>query len=824
MQNDKKLILSIGQSRTSKSWVRTDMMWSEFINKLSQPIRTTETVAEYHQMTKSEQSKLKDIGGFVGGSLNGLQRKAINVTGRDLITLDLDAIEPGQTDNVVRTIDSLGMAYVVYSTRSHTPHRPRLRVVVPTDRTMTVDEYEPIARKLAELIGIGMMDSTTFEASRLMYWPSCPADAEYIFRYGDKAFLSADGMLGIYADWRDVRSWPQVPGSEITVKVKQLLTKQQDPLTKRGVVGAFCRVFGIREAIDEFLPHAYTYVEGAHDRLTYAEGSTVGGAVIYDDDKFLYSHHNTDPCGGQLVNAFDMVRLHKFRDLDETAKEGTPAHRMPSYLQMAKFAQENRAVSLEIQQERARESASNVFQEITEHYIGAELTTLDANALTDVSWMESACLQCDENGKPKKTRNNVLKILQHDPALHGRIGYDQFASRYMALGALPWAMKKDEPRIWTDTDDSGVQWYLENRFDITGKDKILDAVRLFSEEHGGFNPVTDYLKGLTWDGISRLDTLFIDYLGAADNVYTRAVCRKAFIAAVARAFEPGCKYDTMPVLVGSQGIGKSSLIRIMGKNWYADGLNTFDGKEASENIQGSWIIEAGEMAGYSRAEDNAVKQFLSRQVDVFRKSYGRRTEEYPRRCVFFGSTNKHEFLKDLTGNRRFWPVQLGATKPTKNVFENLPGEVDQLWAEAVHKYRQGESLIIEDNADVLALANAARESHMEGSAKAGVVEEFLLQKVPSNWSTMSVDARRMFLKAGSAVAGQDLVYRDRICAAEVWCECFDKELAWMKKPDSYELNQILENLPFTIRFEGPKKFGKYGNQRGFQIIPSLIEN
>lgn len=822
MQNDKKLILSIGQSRTSKTWVRTDMMWSEFINKLSQPMRTTETVAEYHQMTKSEQAKLKDIGGFVGGSLNGLQRKAINVTGRDLITLDLDAIEPGQTDNVIRTINALGMAYAVYSTRSHTSHRPRLRVVVPTDRTMTVDEYEPVARKLAEFIGIGMMDSTTFEASRLMYWPSCPADAEYVFHYSDKAFMTVDGMLNKYTDWRDVSSWPQVPGSEVSVKVKQLLTKQQDPLTKSGVVGAFCRVYGIREAIETFLPHAYTYVEGAHDRLTYAEGTTVGGAVIYDDDKFLYSHHNTDPCGGQLVNSFDLVRLHKFRDLDETAKDGTPAHRMPSFLQMATFAQTDKAVALELQQERARESAANVFEEIISTQQSAELTSAEANALTDVSWMEGAKLKCDENGRPKKTRDNILKILAYDPALKGRIAYDKFASRYMAMGALPWAMKAVEPRIWTDTDDSGIQWYLENRFDITGKDKVLDGVLLTAEQNA-FNPVTDYLDSLTWDGVSRLDTLFIDYLGAADNVYTRAVSSKAFIAAVARAFEPGCKYDTMPVLVGAQGIGKSSLIRIMGKDWYADGLNTFDGKEAAENIQGSWIIEAGEMAGYSKAEENASKQFLSRQVDVFRKAYGRRTQEYPRQCVFFGTTNQFEFLKDGTGNRRFWPIQLGLTKPRKSVFDNLPGEVDQLWAEAVHKYRQGESLIIEDNAEVLALANAARESHMEGNAKTGVVAEFVLRKVPTNWSTMSVDARRMFLKAPNSQPDNDLAYRDRICAAEVWCECFDKDLSWMKKVDSRELNQILENLPFTVRYDGPKKFGKYGLQRGFQVIPSLVE-
>ncbi|MBS5719005.1 MAG: virulence-associated protein E, partial [Megasphaera micronuciformis] len=353
--------------------------------------------------------------------------------------------------------------------------------------------------------------------------------------------------------------------------------------------------------------------------------------------------------------------------------------------------------------------------------------------------------------------------------------FDKFASRYMALGALPWAPDEIGKRIWTDTDDSGIQWYIENRFDITGKDKVLDCVLLSAEQHA-YNPVTDYLDGLMWDGVKRLDTLFIDYLGAEDNAYTRAACRKTFVAAVARAYHPGCKYDTMPVLVGLQGMGKSSLIRIMGREWYADGLNAVEGKEAAENIQGRWLIEAGEMAGFSRAEENAVKQFLSRQVDNFRKAYGRRTQEYPRQCVFFGTTNQHEFLKDTTGNRRFWPIQVGVIKPTKNVFCDLEGEVDNLWAEAVAYFRQGESLIIEDNEAVLALANEAREAHREGNAKAGVIEEFLKRKIPPNWNTMSVDARRMFLRSTTADPSQKLTYRDRICAAEVWCECFDKEL------------------------------------------------
>ena len=823
MNNDKKISISIGASRWSMQWTQTTMLWSELCARLKTPVRTKETVEEYHKMKKAEQGKLKDIGGFVGGTLKGLQRKAINVTGRDLITLDLDAIKPGDTDNVVRTVDSLGMAYAIYSTRSHTEHRPRLRVVVPTDRTMTVDEYEPIARKLASLIGIGMCDGTTFEASRLMYWPSCPKDAQYVYVVGDKRFLSADGMLGLYDDWHDVRSWPQVPGHEASQRERQLLAKQGDPKTKHGIVGAFCRVYGIREALDEYLPHAYTTVEGSADRLTFATGSTVAGAVIYDDDQFLYSHHNTDPCGGQLVNAFDLVRLHKFHDLDETAKDGTPVHKLPSYTAMSKLAMQDKAVVAELNAARAQESAQNVFADLMQNEDKGkqELTDLSPNALTDVEWMKTSTLRYDDNGRVKPTLDNMLKILVHDQALSGRIAYDRFGSRYVAKGALPWNMQPGT-RLWTDADDAGLRWYLENKYDVTGRDKVQDAMIMCAEQNG-FNEVLDYLKSLKWDGVPRLDTLFIDYLGAEDNVYTRTVARKSLTAAVARAYEPGCKYDTMPILVGRQGAGKSTLIRTIGKKWYADGLSTFEGKEAAESIQGKWIIEAGEMAGYTRAEENASKQFLSRQVDVFRQAYGRRTQEYPRRCVFFGSSNQYEFLKDITGNRRFWPIDIEAQKPTKNVYVNLPGEVDQIWAEAVVRYKNGESLIIEDNEAALKIAETAREAHMESNSKQGLINEFLLQKVPKNWNTMSRTARRTFLTMGSHTPDEELEYRDRICAVEVWYECFGQDPARMKKTDTREINQILMDSLYTEGGSKVMRFGEYGKQRGFKINQEKAE-
>ena len=804
MINDKKLVISVGQSRRSTNWIRTEMMWSEFIDRLRTPQRTPETIEEYLNMTKAQQGQLKDIGGFVGGALNGTQRKAKNVTGRDLVTLDLDNIANGETANVLRKIDSLGAGYAVYSTRSHAEFRPRLRVIMPLDRTVTADEYEPIARKLASYIGLEMCDPTTFEASRLMYWPACSSDSQYVFNFADKSFVSADGILQQYTDWHDVSVWPQVPGE--ANKAKTLLAKQQDPTSKEGIVGAFCREFNIYQAIERFIPHAYDTTEH-DDRLTYTGGSTVAGAVIYDGGNFLYSHHATDPCSGQLVNAFDLVRLHLFGDKDEAAKPGTPANKLPSYQEMKKLALGNEAVARDLNQHYAAQ-ASDFFTNLDTAGEG------DKQHQPDVNWMADAKLDYDQNtGRPKKTRDNIMKILQHDPALKGKIAVDDFAVRGLALGALPWNPAEDR-RLWTDTDDAGVAWWLETRYDITGREKIDGALLLVSEANK-INEVKDYLTSLEWDKTPRLDTVLSDYLGADDTPYTRAVARKSLTAAVVRVMQPGCKYDYVPVFVGPQGIGKSTFLATLGKSWFSDSLQSFEGKEAAEMIQGVWINELGEMTGYTRSETNTIKQFLSKREDIYRQAYGRRTGRYPRKCVFFGTCNQFEFLKDLTGNRRFWPVDVGRNRPKKHIWNDLPGEVDQIWAEAVWRWRIGEPLYFE-KPEMEDLARAEQEKHREANIKEGVIRSFLEQPIPVNYYSMDLAARRMYWSGGAH--GVETMPRKKTCAAEIWCEAFGGNLLLMKRADTLEINQILENLPDWKRNANVRRYGYCGTQKGFEKV------
>ena len=798
MTYDRQIIISIGNSRKSTKWPPSTMWWSELVERLHTPVRGTELLSQYLALPKGKQDELKDVGGFVAGTLMGNRRKANAVTGRDVLTLDLDNIPAGGTADVIRRLESLECGYCVYSTRKHHEAAPRLRVLLPLYRTCTADEYEPLARMMAKFIGIELCDPSTFEASRLMYWPSCCSDSTYIYHAADKPMLDVGGVLGQYADWHNVAEWPQVPGTE--QQYVKLAQKQGDPLDKSGVVGAFCKTYDIYRAMDDLLPSVYepTDIPG---RYTYTGGSTTGGAVIYDDGRFLYSHHATDPCSGRLVNAFDLVRLHKFSDQDDDAAPGTPTNRLPSFTQMCQLAAADAAVSTLLNTERYE----------------AAVASFEAADEADVKSVEDLMALLKKNyttGLPAKTTDNVLLILEHDPLLKGKLAFDEFANRGLAMGSLPWDGRKGR-RQWTDTDDAGLRHYVEKVYDIAGKERILDATQLCAFKHR-FNTVQDYLTQLHWDGVKRLDTLLIDYLGAADNVYTRAVSRKSLAAAVARAMQPGIKYDYMPILSGPQGVGKSTFLNKLGKEWFSDSLQTFEGKEAREMVQGTWINEICELNGMSRSEITAVKQFLSQQEDIYREPYGRRTNLFPRRCVFFGTTNDTEYLRDRTGNRRFWPVDVRVQAPIKSIWAELDTEVDQIWAEAFITWQTGELLDLKGDAE--SIAHKQQESHMESNAKEGIVREFLERLIPSDWDTRDISARRLFWSGGFTHSGEELIPRTRVCAAELWVECFNGDVKYMKRSDSVELMNILACISGWERHASTQRFGPYGIQKGFRKL------
>ncbi len=434
----------------------------------------------------------------------------------------------------------------------------------------------------------------------------------------------------------------------------------------------------------------------------------------------------------------------------------------------------------------------------------------------DTAWAEK--LQRTQDGKIKSTIDNVLIILDGDPLLKGKFALNQFAGRGEVLGPLPW--KKDgKRRLWSDTDSNGLYWYMERFWGISGRGNIDSALDIHASQHA-FNEVREYIERLTWDGVPRLDTLFIDYLGAKDTAYNRAVCRKSFTAAVTRAMIPGYKYDNMVILAGPQGIGKSTLLDKMSRGWFNDSIRTFEGKDASELLQGVWLVEVSELDAFRKTDVARIKQFLSLRADRYRAAYGRHVSELPRQCVFFGSTNTTDFLQDTTGNRRFWPVDVGEQPHAKTVWRDLTDDViDQLWAEAKARWQAGESLYL--SGDVEQEAKIKQEEHREVSVREGMIEEFVEKQVPVDWAKWPLDRRRDYWCGATRTPdGQELelVDRDRISAVEIWCERLNGNIRDMKPADTREINAILAKMDGWKRNNNPLRFGPYGQQRGFARV------
>lgn len=780
--------IAVGNSRMDKKWKNKDMSWDDFKQKCSQTIRTTETVAEYRKMSKPAQDNAKDVGGFVGGALKQGKRKNGFVDGRSMLTLDLDHAVPEVWDAVTMLFD---FKCLMYSTHKHTPEAPRVRLIIPLSREVSAEEYAPVSRMVAKDIGMEMVDDTCHEAARLMYWPSTSSDGVFLFESQDGPMLNPDVILARYKDWHDTSEWPM--SSRQSEIVKRTIAKQADPLEKEGMVGAFCRAYSIEEAIDTFIPDIYkpSAMAGRYD---YIPADSSAGVVIYDD-KFAYSHHATDPACGQLMNAFDVVRIHKYGALDDKAKPDTSPSKMPSFKAMVDFAIKDEKVKLQLAKERELQAAD------------------DFDDGNDVNWQTK--LKLDKNGGISESLTNFVTILRYDQRLH-EIAYNEHSCGISIRDAelLPWEQLKPG---WSDADLASLTAYLDRVYHIFSPSKLKNALLTITAERS-FHPIKEYLEGLpAWDGKKRLETLLIDYLGAEDSSYVRAVTRKTLVAAVARVYEPGIKFDTVLVLSGPQGIGKSMFFAKLGGVWFSDSLTISDmrDKTGAEKLQGFWIMEIGEMNGIKKVEVETVKSFASRQDDKFRVAYGTVVESHPRQCVICGTSNSQHFLRDVTGNRRFWPVQVTG-ECEKHPWNMDKALLEQIWAEALTLYNAGEELILKGT-DAEMAAEKQQEA-LENDDREGLVREYLDKLLPADWAKLSLSEKRMYL-AGDEFTTQNragVAPRDKVCNLEIWAECFGREPANIRKQDSYELNAIMAKLDGWKRYDGNKSgklsFKDYGSQ------------
>ena len=509
-----------------------------------------------------------------------------------------------------------------------------------------------------------------------------------------------------------------------------------------------------------------------------------------------------------MCNAFDLVRLHYFGMKDEDVREGTPTNKLPSYTAMTDFAAKDKTVRKLLNAERLQE-AYNDFEEIA----AEEETT------PDDTWLEN--LEVDKNGVPYSTINNIMLILEHDPFMKNRIALNVFEQREVALKNLPWRNITPATKYLTDKDDAGIRHYLEKTYQISSAQKTKDAIDMVLLKNS-FHPVKDYLDKLIWDGEDRLDNLLIDYLGAEDCEYTRAVTRKAFVAAVARIYKPGIKFDYVLTLVGKQGIGKSTILKKMGRAWYSDSFGTIQGKEAFEQIQGVWLVEMGELAGLKKADLETIKHFISKQDDRYRVAYGRRTENFPRQCVFFATTNNRDFLRDPTGNRRFWPVDTRVCEPVKDIFTDLDeATINQLWAEAVEYYKLNEPLYL--NAELEEEAYKVQMEHSEEDERAGLIQKYLDTLLPDSWDTMDLYTRRRFLSHEDELMPIGTIRRDKVCVAEIWCEVLGGQQREMNRFNTKEVHNLMRQIEGWEDCTNSKmRFGQYGLQRGYRRVKSFV--
>jgi putative DNA primase/helicase len=419
--------------------------------------------------------------------------------------------------------------------------------------------------------------------------------------------------------------------------------------------------------------------------------------------------------------------------------------------------------------------------------------------IKDELWLDE--LDLTKKGLIKPSLANISLVLENDPQLKGAIAYNDFREELVRKAGTPWCECKNpvngEP--WRNEDDVQVKKFLEVNYKLSPQiARFTDAVSI-AGYNNRFHPIKDYLESLKWDEKPRLDSLLTRYLGVVDNDYTSAVSRKILCAAVARIFEPGVKFDFVLILEGKQGKGKSTFIKTLGRHWFGDNISSFKGKDAVEGMQGVWIMELSELQAFGKAEIEHVKSFISRAEDRMRPAYARRVETFKRRCIFIGTTNDTEYLKDETGNRRFWPVQCEIEKINISALEK---EVDQLWAEAVAMWQKGEKLYL-DKTEQEVIAQEEQSSRYADDVWKERIEHWLEIPVPENHYKCEL----------SGIEYVEFVERDRTFIEEILSDCLLISSSNFKTAEGNRVRKIMKRIDGWSDTTKNMRFGEEGRQR-----------
>lgn len=448
-----------------------------------------------------------------------------------------------------------------------------------------------------------------------------------------------------------------------------------------------------------------------------------------------------------------------------------------------------------------------------------------------IKWQ--SLLDVNEEGGIKGTLHNITLIVQHDTRTSGIIRKNVFAEKLVQIGSpgtLVRRKKAAKPTIqlnteiwkvrdpingdpWNDDRDSLLRRMIEapktqGGYGIKVSDRDLSSAIDIVGAENVFHPVRDYLTGVKWDGQPRMETLFIDYIKTPDNSYYRSIARLFLIAAVARVFEPGMKFDYVPIIEGMQGRRKSTFIKVLGKHWSSELDGDFaDDRVMIEKMLGSWVSELPELSAFSKAEVNHIKAFVSRQEDRARLAYDRRVTVFLRQCVFMGSTNDKKYLKDETGGRRFWPVECNMGMDEEIDTDKLEVHIDQIWAEAYQAYlamraaqpRGTLPLYLKDKQAVnisLALQESRRIENATDNIR-GVIQEWLDRPIFTG-----------------DIADAEPKRHDRTCAMQIWVECFKGDVKNFPYQNQTAINKALRSMPGWIE-TGQKRFKVYGAQKAY---------
>lgn len=381
----------------------------------------------------------------------------------------------------------------------------------------------------------------------------------------------------------------------------------------------------------------------------------------------------------------------------------------------------------------------------------------------------------DKRSKTEKIRQcaeNVARVILNDPALSGKIKYDTFSHRIIYMGQLSWREAGDTMGEWTDEDDSHLRNYLDICYNLRNKADYDDGFRM-AYSVNNYNPLTGYLDALEWDGVSRIDKALTEYLGVEANQYNIMSFRIFLLGAIRRAYKPGCKFDYMPVLIGKQGDGKTTFFNLLACNdeWFDDNFNfrSLDSKTVIEKMDGKWILEMGEMDTLKKDSITAdsMKAFITSKRDTYRTPFNKRPESRPRQCVFCGTSNDVNFLKDRTGNRRYLPIDTNKAQATRDIFDEATARpyFQQVIAEAVHDYKQDPDKPPVLPKDIEILAAARQSQHLEIDPWAVLIEDYLSTRYSGN----------------------------RVNAARIWEDAFNKDPADMKRADATRILTILRH-------------------------------